>query len=125
MAKRRKPTQAELQILNVLWRRGPSTVREVAGALGREDSYTTVLKLLQVMADKGLVTRDETARSHVYASARSQQDTQRHLVTDLIRSAFGGSATRLVMQAIVNADTSPEELAEIEKLIKAHRGGRQ
>jgi predicted transcriptional regulator len=125
MVSRRKPTEAELQILNVLWERGPSTVREVASVLGREDSYTTVLKLLQLMAGKRLVDRDETTRSHVYKAAVSQQATQRRLVSDLIRNAFSGSATRLVMQAIDNVDTSPEELAEIEKVIKRHRGGRQ
>jgi predicted transcriptional regulator len=125
MVSRRRPTEAELRILNVLWDRGPSTVREVASVLGREDSYTTVLKLLQLMAGKGLVDRDETTRSHVYKAAVSQQATQRRLVSDLIRNAFSGSATRLVMQAIANVDTSPEELAEIEKLIRRHRGGRQ
>ena len=112
---RRRPTDAELAILRVLWAQGPSTVREVAAEMGRESAYTTVLKLLQIMTDKGLVRRDESARTHVYRAARSERSTQRQLVRDLADRAFGGSAARLVMQALAAKKASPEELAEIRR----------
>jgi len=120
---RRKPTDAELGILNVLWTRGPSTVRQVAEALGREAGYTTVLKLLQIMTEKQLVVRDESARTHVYQAAYTEDQTQRQLVTDLLDRAFGGSAAKLVLQALASSKTSPEELAEIRKLLDKQRGG--
>ena len=120
---RRKPTDAELAILRVLWARGPSTVRQVAGALERDTGYTTALKLLQIMTEKGLVVRDERERSHVYRAARTEQQTQRTLVSDLLRRAFGGSAARLVLQALASSRTSPEELAEIRRLLDRKRGG--
>ena len=119
----RKPTDAELGILNVLWERGPSTVRQVAEALGREAGYTTVLKLLQIMTEKGLVTRDEASRTHVYAAAFSEDQTQRQLVSDLLERAFGGSAAKLVLQALAANRSTPEELAEIRKLLDKQRGG--
>ena len=84
----KKPTEAELGILRVLWARGPSTVREVAETLGREGAYTTVLKLLQIMTEKGLVVRDERARTHVYEAAGSEAQTQKQLVTDLLDRVF-------------------------------------
>ncbi len=121
---RRKPTDAELAILTVLWSRGPSTVRQVAEAMGREAGYTTILKLLQIMSEKGLVTRDEAARTHVYAAAYSQDQTQRQLVTDLLERAFDGSAAKLVLQALSASKTSPEELAEIRKLLAKTGGSR-
>ena len=120
---RRKPTDAELAILRVLWARGPSTVRHVAEIMGRETGYTTVLKLLQIMTEKGLVRRDESSRTHVYAPAYSQDHTERQLVTDLMDRAFGGSAAKLVLQALASTKASPEELAEIKKLIDKQRGG--
>jgi len=120
---RRKPTDAELAILNVLWTRGPSTVRQVAEALGREEGYTTVLKLLQIMTEKQLVVRDETSRTHVYQAAFTEDQTQRQLVSDLLDRAFGGSAAKLVLQALASHKASPEELAEIRKLLDKHRGG--
>ena len=89
---RRKPTDGELNILRVLWDRGPSTVREVAAAMGRQAGYTTVLKLLQIMTEKKLVLRDESERTHVYRAAYSEDQTQQHLVSDLISRAFEGSA---------------------------------
>ena len=92
MARRRKPTDAELGILRVLWNRGPSTVRDVADAMGRQESYTTILKLLQIMTDKGLVERDQSQRTHVYTAAMSEAQTQKQLVTDLLTRAFDGSA---------------------------------
>jgi len=122
----RRPTDAELAILRVLWTRGPSTVRQVAAAMDREGAYTTVLKLLQVMADKQLVRRDESDRSHVYEAAFSEDETQQHLVADLLARAFGGSASRLVLHALAHATASPEELEEIRRLVELHRQkGRQ
>ena len=114
---RRKPTDAELAILRVLWTRGPSTVRQVAEAMGREAGYTTLLKLLQIMTEKKLVRRDESTRTHVYEAAYSEDQTQRHLVADLLNRVFDGSAAKLVMQALAAGKTSPEELAEIRKLL--------
>ena len=122
---RRKPTNAEVAILRVLWARGPSTVRDVAKALGREGTYTTVLKLMQNMAGKRLVVRDESSRTHVYAAAYPEEETKRQLVSDLIDRVFDGSAAQLVMQALAGGRTSPEELAEIRKLLDQKRGGRR
>jgi len=114
-----RPTDAELAILRVLWERGPSTVREVHEEVSRErgTGYTTVLKLLQIMFDKGLVTRDESERAHVYQPRHSEEQAQRRLVTDLLDRAFGGSAQKLVMQALTAKKASAEELAEIRKLL--------
>ena len=120
---RRRPTDAELAILRVLWERGPSTVRQVAGALGREAGYTTVLKLLQIMTDKGLVRRDASERTHVYRPSSTEDQTQRQLVSDLLERAFGGSASKLVLQALAASKATPEELAEIRKLLEKRRGG--
>jgi predicted transcriptional regulator len=116
----RKPTDAELAILRVLWTRsGPCTVRDVHDELrvrrGSAVGYTTVLKLLQIMTDKGLVVRDESARTHTYRARASEDQTQRRLVRDLIARAFGGSARKLVMHALDAARSSPEELAEIRR----------
>ena len=114
-----RPTDAELAILRVLWERGPSTVREVHDALSRthDSGYTTVLKLLQIMTDKGLVVRDESQRAHVYATTLSEQRTQRQLLGDLIERAFGGSPTKLVMQALSATKTSAEDLNAIRHLL--------
>ena len=113
-----RPTEAELEILQVLWRRGPSTVREVLeGSDNAAQGYTTILKLLQIMTDKGLVLRDETRRTHVYRAARSQEQTQRQLVGDLLERAFGGSAKQLIVRALSARKASTEELREIRKLI--------
>jgi predicted transcriptional regulator len=124
-----KPTEAELSILCVLWARGPSTVREVHEEIQRNRAsstgYTTVLKLLQIMTEKGLVTRDESARSHVYRARWSEDTTQRQLVTDLLDRAFGGSAARLVMQALAVSPASPDELKEIRRLLDERRGPRK
>ena len=117
-ALRRKPTDAELAILRVLWSRGPSTVRQIAEDMGREAGYTTILKLLQIMTEKRLVHRDEAARTHIYRAASTQDQTQRQLVTDLLDRAFGGSAAQLVLQALAASKTTPEELAEIRKLLR-------
>ena len=124
-ALRKKPTDAELAILRVLWARGPSTVRQITEVIsdaGRETGYTTVLKLLQIMTEKGIVVRDESARTHIYAPASTQDQTQRQMVTDLLDRVFDGSAAQLVMQALAAKKTTPEELAEIRKLLNKPRG---
>jgi len=120
-----KPTDAELAILRVLWSRGPSTVRQVHDALTgeRATGYTTALKLLQIMSEKGLVARDETDRSHVYSARLSEGETQRQLLDDLLGRAFGGSATKLVMQALSGGKATPAELAQIRRLIDEKQGG--
>jgi predicted transcriptional regulator len=122
-----RPTEAELEILRVLWERGPSTVRQVHESLAgqRETGYTTTLKLMQIMADKGLVTRDESARTHVYAAKASQESTQRQLVNDLVDRAFGGSAAELVLRALSTHTTSDQELDEIRKLIDEAKSARE
>ena len=114
-----RPTDAELAILRVLWERGPSTVREVHDALSatQETGYTTVLKLLQIMTDKGLVVRDESQRAHVYSSSESEQRTQRKLIGDLMDRAFGGSPSKLVMQALSATKATPAELTAIRALL--------
>jgi predicted transcriptional regulator len=112
-----RPTQRELEILSVLWTRGPSSVREVQEALGEGRGYTTILKLLQIMTDKGLVRRDERQRSHVYEASVAQDETRRQLVDDLLDRAFNGSASRLVMQALAGRRTNREELDAIRKLL--------
>src|SRR5688572_30299133 len=119
-----RPTDAELAILRVLWERGASTVRQVHDVLSRERpaAYTTALKLLQIMTEKGLVRRDETDRTHVYHSRLTEEQTQRQLVRDLVDRAFGGSASKLVMQALAAKRTSAEELTEIRKLIDGRDG---
>jgi predicted transcriptional regulator len=119
------PTDLELSILRILWEQGPSTVRDVSNALNRDRAtgYTTALKMLQIMLDKGLVTRDESERTHIYRAKSSQDKTQRQLVNDLLHRAFGGSAQKLVMQALSSNKASKEELAEIQKLIDSMKGG--
>ena len=119
----RRPTDAELAILRVLWGRGPSTVRQVAETMERAVGYTTVLKLLQIMTEKGLVVRDESARTHVYDAAYTEDQTQRQLVNDLVERAFDGSAAKLVVQALASKKATPEELDEIRKLLNKPRGG--
>jgi BlaI family penicillinase repressor len=115
----KQPTDSELSILHVLWQKGPSTVRTVNDALSehREVGYTTTLKLLQIMHDKGLVTREEEGRTHVYAAAVSQEATQSVLLQQFVDTAFRGSAMKLVMQALGNHEASAEELDEIKALI--------
>ncbi len=114
-----RPTDAELAILRVLWKRGPSTVRQVHDELGERQrvGYTTVLKLLQIMTEKGLVTRNESARTHVYKARLAEDQTQRQLVRDLLDRAFAGSARKLIMQALAVKKASPEELTAIRELL--------
>jgi BlaI family transcriptional regulator, penicillinase repressor len=120
---RPRPTDAELEILRVLWELGPATVRQVHEALAdtRETGYTTTLKLMQIMADKGLVTRDESARTHIYAATVTQVHTQRQLLKDLVDRAFGGSAKALLLRALSDDGTTADELREIRKLIDEAR----
>jgi predicted transcriptional regulator len=120
-----RPTDAELAILNVLWAQGACTVRDVHERLSQERDmgYTTVLKLMQIMFEKGLVTRDDSQRSHVYKARQKEQTTQRMLVTDLLAKAFGGSTEKLVMQALSAKKASREELAEIRRLLNELEGG--
>jgi len=118
-SRKTRPTDAELAILTVLWERGPSTVREVHEALSASQGsgYTTVLKLLQIMTDKGLVTRDESQRAHVYSSRLSEQKTQRDLLGDLVERAFGGSPAKLVLQALAGHRATNEELRDIRAML--------
>src|SRR4051812_9527918 len=118
MTKPPRPTDAELAILRILWARGPCTVRQVHEALARERpaAYTTALKMLQIMTEKGLVRRDESDRTHIYQSRLSEEQTQRQLVRDLVDRAFGGSASKLVLQALASKRATAEELGEIRKL---------
>jgi len=113
-----KPTEAELTLLNILWKIGPATVRQVHEAISetQKTGYTTVLKILQIMHEKALVIRDESNRAHVYAAANSQVQTQSSLLKDLVSKAFGGSTSNLVMRAL-NESTSKEEIADIRQLL--------
>ncbi|MEO8180256.1 MAG: BlaI/MecI/CopY family transcriptional regulator [Deltaproteobacteria bacterium] len=117
MAKPPLPTDAELAILAVLWRLGPCTVRDVHQASGQGTGYTTVLKLMQLMAQKGLVLRDESQRSHIYRAAMAEAQTQRRLLGDLMDRAFAGSASQLVLRALSVKRSSPEELEQIRLLL--------
>ena len=122
-----RPTDAELEILKVLWRRGPSTVREVFESFGETKStgYTTVLKLMQIMAEKGLVVRDESERAHRYEAAAREDETQRRLVGDLLRKAFDGSAKKMVLQALSAERATASELTEIRLMLdELERGER-
>lgn len=120
-----KPTEAELEILTVLWSRGPSTVRDVHEVMASHKTaqYTTVLKQLQVMGEKGLVRRDETERSHVYEASRPMAWTQSQLAGDLLHRAFKGSAGGLMMGALSSRKTSKRELAELRRMLDAYEKG--
>ena len=126
MPKPHRPTDGELEILRVLWRQGPSTVRDVHVILSKTKpgtGYTTVLKLMQIMADKELVTRDERNKAHVYSARIREDQTQRQLVGDLVDRVFGGSAARMVMQALATKKANPEELAEIRHMLDEFEQG--
>jgi predicted transcriptional regulator len=118
-ANRPRPTEAELAILQVLWNRGPSTVRDVFEELqrSRKVGYTTILKLMQIMAEKGLVRRNEEQRAHLYEAAAPSASTQRQLVRDLLDRAFGGSAKQLVMQALSAKRATRTEIEEIRRML--------
>lgn len=118
-----KPTEAELELLRVLWEKGPATVRELHDAvnLQRAVGYTSVLKILQIMTEKGLVEREESAKAHIYRAAASQEETQNQLLRDLSERLFSGSAAQLAMHALAMQPTSAEELEEIRNLIEQKR----
>ena len=122
---RRLPTDAELDILAVLWRLGPSTVREVHDALGKESGYTTTLKQMQLMAGKGMLARSERFRSHVYEASVPQEETRTQIAGDLLRRAFGGSAKSLVMGALTAEPASREELRDIRRILDEFERGRR
>jgi BlaI family penicillinase repressor len=119
-----RPTEAELAILRALWQLGNGSVRDLHRALNetKPTGYTTVLKMIQIMTEKGLVERDETVRPQIYRPRYSQEHTQRQLLRDLLHRAFGGSVRTLVMQALATRKSSPEELATIEKLLDRVEG---
>jgi predicted transcriptional regulator len=120
-----RPTKLELSILKVLWEAGPRSVREIQKILDetKPTGYTTVLKMLQIMTEKGLVERDESVRPQIYRAKYSQEQTQRHLVSDLLQRAFGGSVKALVMQALASKRSSAKDLEAIEKLLDRIEGG--
>ncbi len=115
-----RPTEAELEILQVLWTTGPASVRQVNEALhsARGVGYTTTLKLMQIMLEKGLLLRDSSKRTHIYRAAVAQQDTRQNLLENFVDQAFGGSAMDLVLQALGSHRATPEELEEIKALIE-------
>jgi predicted transcriptional regulator len=123
----RRPTEGELGILRVLWEGGPRSVRDIQKILNeaRPTGYTTVLKLLQIMTEKGLVERDETCRPQIYQARYSQEQTQRQLVRDLLDRAFGGSVRTMVLQALATRKSSAEELEAMEKLLDRFEGGKK
>ncbi|OQP65626.1 BlaI/MecI/CopY family transcriptional regulator [Niastella populi] len=114
-----KPTESELEILQILWKKGNASVREVHEELlqTKEAGYTTTLKLMQIMHEKGLVKRDDSIKTHIYQAAVSKEKTQKHLLNKMIDTVFGGSPGELVMQALGNHKASAEELEEIQKIL--------
>jgi BlaI family penicillinase repressor len=122
-----RPTDAELEILTVLWSRGPSTVRDIHQVIAarKPTQYTTVLKLLQIMTDKGLVRRDEKQRAHIYRAAQPREWTQRQLAGDLLQRAFNGSAGSLLMGALSARKASKKELIELRRLLDEYEKGTQ
>jgi predicted transcriptional regulator len=120
-----RPTEAELEILTVLWSRGPSTVRQIHESINqlKPAQYSTVLKFLQIMADKGLVRRNEKQRAHIYEAAQPREWTQQRLAGDLLQRAFGGSAANLLMGALSSRKASKQELAELRKLLDEFEKG--
>jgi len=129
MPKRKKPprpTAAELEILQVIWKRGPSTVRQVHAQLegGKKTGYTTVLKLMQIMAEKGLLERNEDQRAHVYRAVTEREQTQSQLLDEMLDRVFGGSAAQLVLRALSRKSSTPEELAQIRRMLDEFEGKR-
>jgi predicted transcriptional regulator len=121
----KRPTAAELQILQVLWSEGPQTVREVQEELGPETGYTTVLKLMQIMSEKGLLIRNTAEKTHIYSPAVPEEQTKGSLVRDLLDRAFRGSAKDLILQALSTKRATREELAEIRQMIEALEKGKK
>jgi len=124
MKQPRKPTTSELEILHVLWSKGPSTVREVLDSLNekKDMGYTGVLKLLQIMTAKGTVRRDESQRAHVYEACRPAEQTKRQLARDMLQRVFEGSASQLMMHALSGHKTSPGEIKELRRILDTYRG---
>jgi predicted transcriptional regulator len=122
-----RPTDAQLAILNVLWKLGPATVRQVHEGLpqAKRRGYTTTLKLMQVMAEKGLVRRDESARSHIYEASFGEQEMKDDLVGDLMEKAFEGSAAKLALRALSHKRASAEELEEVRRMLDLLEGGKK
>ena len=122
-----KPTEAELEILQVIWEHGPSTVRFVNDYLSQQKQvgYTTTLKIMQIMADKGLLKRDTSGKTHIYKAAESQQKTQQQLIDKLMATAFGGSAMKLVLQALGNKKSTKAEINEIRAFLDQLEGGKK
>ena len=122
----KKPTAAELEILHVLWAKGPSTVREVHDSLSETKSmgYTGVLKLLQIMTAKGTVRRDESQRAHVYRAVRPAEQTKRQLASDMLERVFEGSASQLMMHALSGQKTSAKEIEELHRILETYKGGK-
>jgi BlaI family transcriptional regulator, penicillinase repressor len=120
-----RPTEAELEILTILWSRGPSTVRQIHESISqlKPAQYSTVLKFLQIMAEKGLVRRNEKQRAHIYEAAQPREWTQQRLAGDLLQRAFGGSAANLLMGALSSRKASKQELAELRKLLDEFEKG--
>jgi predicted transcriptional regulator len=118
-----KPTEAELELLRVLWEKGPATVRELHDTVNHQRPvvYTSVLKILQIMTEKGLVEREESGKAHIYRAAASQEETQNQLLRDLSQRLFSGSAAQLAMHALAMEPASAEELEEIRNLIEQKR----
>ena len=127
MPRHPKPTTAELQILHVLWRRGPSTVNQIQPELERGDrvAYTTVLKLLQIMFEKGLVRRDKTRRPHVFRAAVAEAQVKRRFVTDLLEQVFEGSASRVAMQALSVTRATRDDIRQLRELLDEIEGAEQ
>jgi BlaI family penicillinase repressor len=125
--KKFKPTESELEILSILWNKGPSTVRAVNDEMSRSKNigYTTTLKLMQIMTEKGIVGREMDGRTHIYYALARQEDAQVRMLDRLLKTAFGGSASKLVLQALGNHKTSEEELREIKELIEKLEGGQK
>ena len=124
MKQPRKPTTSELEILHVLWSKGPSTVREVLDSLNekKDMGYTGVLKLLQIMTAKGMVRRDESQRAHVYEACRPAEQTKRQLARDMLQRVFEGSASQLMMHALSGRRTSAKEIEELRRILDAYQG---
>lgn len=123
----KKPTDAELEVLSILWKRGPSTVRQVNTELSknREVVYTTTLKMMQVMTDRGYLERDTSQRTHVYSARLKEEEIQETMVDKLLHTAFGGSSLKLVVRALGHENTSQKDLEEIKKIIKKLETGKQ
>jgi BlaI family penicillinase repressor len=119
MAKQIKPTESELEILQVLWAKGKATVREVHEELAaiKDSGYTTTLKLMQIMFEKGIVKRDDSAKTHIYEPNISRESTQKQMLGKMVDALYGGSSTTLVMQALGSSTPSKDELDEIQKML--------